>query len=280
VKKVAIIILNWLGWRDTIECLSSLKKLDYPNYRLVVVDNASSDDSVAQIQSAYPDIPIIVNKRNLGFGSGCNVAIRQALQDGTDFVWLLNNDTIADPRALTALVEKAESDLGIGAIGSVLYYMDEPDRVQAWGGGYVNYWRGESRHHLAPATEPQLHYLTAASLLLRREALKQVGLFDEKFFLYWEDVDLGCRLRNGGWKLAVAEGSRVWHKESASLGERSSLTTEYFNTSAVRFFRKHARFPAFPIAFGVGAHMVKLLLRADWNGIRYLLKGAMRKETL
>lgn len=274
MKQVAIILLNWHGWRDTLECLASLEKLDYPNHRVLVVDNASTDDSVERIQAVYPDIPLIVNERNLGFGGGCNVGIRKSLEDGADYIWLLNNDTKAELHALTAMVEVAEADPKVGAVGSVLYYMDEPEKVQAWGGGYINFWLGVSRHHFVLAPENRLHYLTGASLLLRREALEQVGLFDEEFFMYWEDTDLGFRLRKGGWRLAVAEGSCIWHKESASLGKKSPLLDQYFNASAVRFFRKHAPLPAFPILIGVGGRMVKRLILGDWKRASCVLKGA------
>lgn len=274
MKQVAIIVLNWNGWRDTLECLASLKNLNYPNYRIIVVDNASTDDSVTRVHDAHAGLLLIVNDRNLGFGGGCNVGIRRALQEGADYVWLLNNDTKVDPHALTALVEKAECDPKIGAAGSVLYYMDEPGRVQAWGGGYVNFWLGVSRHRYAPAPENRLHYLTGASLLLRREALEQVGLFDEKFFMYWEDADFGFRLRRAGWKLAVASGARVWHKESASLGKKSPVLDEYFNASAVRFFRRHAPWPLLPIAVGVGGRLLKRIFRCDWERVRAVWRGA------
>ncbi len=274
MKGVAIILLNWHGWQDTLECLGSLEQLDYANYSVLIIDNASTDDSVVRIQTAYPDIPIIINERNLGFGGGCNVGIRHALQQGADYVWLLNNDTIVEAHTLTAMVEVAEADPTIGAVGSVLYYMDEPEKVQAWGGGYVNFWRAEARHHFAPAPEHRLQYLTGASLILRRAALEQVGLFDEQFFMYWEDVDIGFRLRKGDWRMAVAEKSCVRHKVSASLGKNSPLLAQYLNASVVRFYLKYAPSPMFSIAVAVGRHMVKRLLHGDFKTARHVFRGA------
>ncbi len=274
MKQVYVILLNWNGWRDTLECLDSLDKLDYPNYRILVVDNASTNDSVVQIHLTYPDVPLLVNDRNLGFGGGCNVGIQRALQSGADYVWLLNNDTKVDPHALTALVEKAESNSEIGAVGSVLYHMGEPGRVQAWGGGYVNLWLGVSRHHFVSPKGKRMDYLTAASLLLRGEALDQVGGFDEGFFMYWEDSDLGFRLRKEGWQLAVAEDSLIWHKESASLGKENPVLLRYFSASAIRFFRKHTYFSLIPILVGVGGRFVKRLVQGDWKEASSVLKGA------
>lgn len=274
MKQVCIILLNWQGWRDTIECLDSLAELDYSNYRILVVDNHSTNDSLIKIKAAYPDIELIVNERNLGFGGGCNVGIHKALNSGADYVWLLNNDTHVDPLALRALIEKAESEPKAGAVGSKIYYMDQPNQLQAWGGGYINFVLGVSRHYHKPVPDKCLHYLTGASMLLRREALEQSGSFDEGFFMYWEDADLGFRLRKAGWKLAVAEKSCIWHKESASLGKKSAQLDKYFNNSAVRFFSKHAFLPVIPIMVGVCVRTLKRLAIGDWRRAYCVLRGA------
>jgi len=271
---VYVVVLNWNGWRETIDCLSSLESLDYPDYQVIVVDNGSTDNSAAEICKAHPQITLLETGRNLGFAGGNNVGIRYALEQGADYVWLLNNDTKADPHALTAMVEVAESDPRIGAVGSVLYYMDEPERVQAWGGGWVSLWWGISRHFTMPVPAERIHYITGASLLIRRRALEEVGLLDEDFFMYWEDADFSLRLRKAGWRLAVTSGVRVWHKESASLGKKSPVLDEYFNNSAVRFFRRHAPWPLLPIAVGVGGRLLKRILRRDWERVRAVWRGA------
>lgn len=267
---VYVIVLNWNGWRDTSVCLSSLENLDYPNYEMVVVDNGSTDHSVEEIRKAYPQITLLETGRNLGFAGGNNVGIRYALERGADYIWLLNNDTVVDPNALTAMVEIAESDPKIGAVGSVLYYMNQPEKVQAWGGGRISLITGRSRHLLSPG---ELHYITGASLLLRTEALEQVGLLDEGFFMYWEDADLSFRLRQKGWAVAVAPDSRVLHKESASAKKGSPQQDILFNASAVRFFRRHAQFPLLPIVLGIGGRMLKRLLLRDWERIKSVWLG-------
>ncbi|MCX7596938.1 MAG: glycosyltransferase family 2 protein, partial [Fischerella sp.] len=138
MAKVFVILLNWNGWQDTVKCIVSLKGLSYPNYEIVVLDNASTNDSVEQIRAAHPDVTLIETGANLGFAGGNNVGIRYALEHGAEYIWLLNNDTIVDANALSAMVTKAESDPKIGLVGSVLYYMNNPGSVQAWGGGTVN----------------------------------------------------------------------------------------------------------------------------------------------
>ena len=271
MKKVAVVVLNWNGWRDTVACLASLQQLDYPAVDLLVVDNASSDDSVAQISSAMPGIALLQTGANLGFGGGCNVGIRQAMQGGADYLWLVNSDAVVDSAALSALVAKAESDERLGAVGSVLYEHGNADMVQLWGGGSVNLWTGQSRHRMKAGS---LDFISGASVLLRASALEQVGLFDSpRYFMYWEDTDLHFRLRKAGWKFSVADNSRLWHKQSASLGRNSPALDMYFTQSGVRFLRQHAPYPVVPILIMVGKMLVKRIVMGKLERAWAVLKG-------
>lgn len=252
---VRSVVLNWNGWRDTLPCLRSLEELDYPRHRPLVVDNGSTDDSVARISAAFPGVELLETGRNLGFGGGCNAGIRHVMRDGCDYVWLLNNDTLVEPATLSALVAEAEADPRVGMVASVLRYHHHPEEVQAWGGGAVRWWLGLPRHLRTPEEARRLDYLVGASLLARTAMLREIGLFDEGFFLYWEDADLSLRARAAGWSLRVAEGSTVLHKEggSASGGARTrSLSAEQFHLeSLVRFMRKHRR--AWPLTIATRA---------------------------
>lgn len=271
---VYIVLLNWHGWRDTVDCLGSLSGLSYQNYRVLVVDNGSTDDSVMRLKAAYPKLKLIESGSNLGFSGGCNVGIRHALDNGADYVWLLNNDTRVERHSLSRLVETGASDNKIGVVGSVLYHMDEPNAVQVWGGGCVNLWLGTARSNYQPVSDGKLHYVSGASMLLPRKALENVGLLDDlTFFMYWEDVDLCFRLRTHGWHFAIAEGSRVWHKNSASSEKRSIQLDLYMNASATQFFKRHAPLPLFPIIIGSGVRIVKRLLRGDWEHVRAVWQG-------
>jgi len=274
MNSVYIILLNWHGWQDTIVCLDSLASLDYPNYRVLVVDNGSTDDSVTRIRAAHPEVSIMETGRNLGFSGGCNVGMRHALEEGADYIWLLNNDTTVDPHALASMVAVAEADPGVGAVGSIFYYLDNPKDIQAWGGGRVCFWSGRTRHHLGPVPSARLHYLTAASILLRRRALEAVGLLDENtFFMYWEDTDFSFRLRKAGWRLAVADQSIVLHREHAATGKGSPLLDYYFNESAVRFFWCYSPIAAWPISIGTLGRLGKRVLRGNLPGFVATLRG-------
>lgn len=282
---VDIVLLNWNRWRDTLDCIGSLMKQNYGNFRIIVVDNGSNDDSVDRIRSAYPNVTLIVNQKNLGFGGGCNRGAHFALEHHADYVWFLNNDTTVDADALARMVWTSQSDPEIGAVGAVLYYADKPEKVQAFGGGYIHMIAGVSRHFTNKIADESLDYLTGASLLIPQTVLQQVGLFDERFFMYWEDTDLCYRIRQAGYRLAVAKEAIIWHKESASLGKKSAMLDRYFNQSAVYFLRKHAQFSWLPILIGVGGRFLKRILSGDfqrayavyhgfWDGLRNMGRRA------
>jgi GT2 family glycosyltransferase len=270
-SRVEIVVLNWNGWKDTIACLSSLLKQDYPNFNIVVVDNDSSDESTEKIAQSMPSVELIQSGSNLGFGGGCNVGMRAAMSRGADYVWLINSDATADPSALSALVEVANAAPALGSVGSVLFEADTVDSVQLWGGGQVRLWTGQCHHQRAPAA---LDFISGASVLLRCDALRMVGLFDEStFFMYWEDTDLAFRLREAGWGLAVASQSRVWHKLSASVGQGSPLLDRYFTRSGVRFLRRYAPFPFVSVSLMLGRMLLKRIMMGNVERVRAVIDG-------
>lgn len=275
LPSVCIVILNWNGWRDTLTCLDSLNKLAYGRFETVVVDNGSTDGSLAHLERRTDQITLLSTTENLGFAGGCNVGVRYALQHGHDFVWLLNNDTRVHSQALSELVHTAMLSAKIGAVGSVLRGFDEDQHIQAWGGGKVHFWNGRITHHKVSVQQRELHFLIGASILLRRQALEQGAMLDdETFFLYWEDTDLGFRLRSAGWRLAVAGESVVWHKESASTSQFSEVKHRYMGVSAVRFFKRHAPLPLWSIFMAISARVLKRILQRQWKCARALSLGA------
>ncbi|MDA8153518.1 MAG: glycosyltransferase [Acidithiobacillus sp.] len=279
---VATILLNWNNAADTIRCLRSLRYLRGARPEVVVVDNGSTDDSVACIRAAaahlgFP-VTILETGSNLGFGGGCNVGIRHALEQGADYLWLLNTDAIPHPDALRSLVEAMERDAQVGAVGSVIYDLERPEHIQTWGGGQVHLRLGVTHHHRHPVKAGQLHYLTACSLLLRGVSLAQTGLFDEKtFFMYWEDADLCLRLRQKGWNLAVAERSLVWHRTSSSLGRTHPLKDYYVTISVGHFQRRYAPSPLVAMALGMTARITRRAAMGRWLNVRAMV-AALRHQ--
>ena len=278
---ITIVLINYNGWVLTDACLTSLRALEYPNARVLVVENGSTDDSLARLRERWPDLDLLEIAQNVGFTAANNVGARQALEQGAKYVWFLNNDTLVDPPALDELLLTLEANPRAGAAASVLYDMGSRDQVQCWGGGYVRLWRGVADTYFKPVPEAQLHFLSGTSWLVRRTVLETLGLFDERFFMYWEDADFSFRMRAAGWHLAVAERSRVWHVGSASMGDntrhqKSEAFELNFTRSAVRFFRKHAPLYPVPLLAGPGFHLAKRVLRGQWGRARAIVRGALQ----
>ena len=176
--KVFIVILNWNGLEDTLACLESLEGLEYSNYEVIVVDNDSADGSEEVLRERYPQHIILQSGANLGFAGGMNVGLRYALAHGASYAWLLNNDTLVEPDALTQLVRRMQAKPDAGLCGSTLVYHHDRSKIQAYGGATYNKWLSTSRHvgQDAPSAqevnveevEAQLDYLVGASCLASR----------------------------------------------------------------------------------------------------------------
>ena len=191
------------------------------------MDNGSTNDSIARIRAAHPWVHLEPLPANLGFPGGCNAGTRIACAMKADLIWLLNNDTVAPPDTASKLVARSQADPQAGLIGAVLYDMDDPARVQAWGGGTINRWTGYNRHYLRPARLGSTSYITFASALIPRAAWDQVGDLYEGAFMYFEDVDFSFRVRAAGWHLAVAETTAILHREGSSTAAQSSIAKRY-----------------------------------------------------
>lgn len=269
------IVLNWNGWRDTVQCLDALRKCSYAKFTPIVVDNGSTNDSVVRIKNTHPDILILETGSNLGFAAGNNVGIRFALEHGADYVWLLNNDTIAAPDALSEMVEKARTNPRIGAVASVCYYADVPEKVEAWGGAHINLWIGFGRNSTRPRKDDWFHSLNGTSLLISREALEDAGLFDEAFFLYWEDTEFCLRLRKHGWQIAAAPDSRVLHKVHGSSGGNKLMLDRHQTASGLRLLQLHSRSPRLSMFLFLAMRFTKRIVRFEfarcasvWAGVQ------------
>jgi len=271
--KVTCILINWNGWQHTVECLTALQKCTYSNFTVIVVDNGSTNDSVAKIKAAHPNILILESRKNLGFAGGNNIGIRHALAQGAEYVWLLNNDTEAAPDALSALMAKVLTDKRIGAVASVCYYADRPSIVQAWAGARVNLWIGYARNSTEPHSDDWFHSLYGASMLISRPALEDAGLLDEGFFHYWEETEFCLRLRKKGWRLAAAPDSRVLHKVGASTGGNSLVLDRYFTASGLRILRLHSVMPRLAMSVFISVRFVRRIVRFQFSRCRSVWEG-------
>ena len=244
---VYVVTLNWNRREDTLECLASLESMTYHNHRILVVDNHSIDGSVRAIAEHHPEVELIRCSENRGFARAANEGIRHALSQGAEYVLLVNNDTIVDPRLLDELLAEAESP-EIGIVAPKIYYYAEPRRIWSVGarrnpitleqhkGGGRELDEGQWDRVLA------VDFVTGCGLLLTRRFLEDVGLFDERFFMYYEDSDLSLRASKHGYRLVMTPRARMWHKVSVSSGGRDSPFERYWmGRSSVLFFRTHVQ---------------------------------------
>jgi Predicted glycosyltransferases len=225
--KVIIIILNWNGKENTINCLEALKLTTYPNYEIIVVDNGSTDGSIKYFKDHYPEIKLVENKENLGFAEGNNVAIREVLaRKETKYIALLNNDTIVEPDWLEKLVNALEHDKNIGSCQPKILSLSNPDTIDAVG-IYVSkdgaaYQEGHNEKDLGQyGKTTEVFGVCAGAALYRVKMLNQIGIFDKDFFAYYEDVDLAIRSRLFGWKSICVPQAVIYHIHSATLGNDS-----------------------------------------------------------
>jgi GT2 family glycosyltransferase len=222
MNKIVIILLNWNGKKDTLECLASLEHVTYRNFQTIVVDNGSTDDSVAAIRSAFPLIPILETGANLGFAGGNNVGIEWALRKHAEWILLLNNDTTVAPDFLDAFIQAAQEKPQARILGAKILRYDQPTTIDHLGGAW-NPTKGEFESlHSGVADHPYLNmaavdYVCGAALFMHRSVPETIGLLEHKFFLLWEETDFCYRARRAGFEVWTAPQAKIWHKVSSSF---------------------------------------------------------------
>lgn len=246
---VVLLILTWNRRDDVLRCAASLERLTYSNFVPVVVDNASRDDTVEALRRAHPELEIIQNDRNLGYAGGNNVGIRWALGRGADYVLLINSDTEVTPDLIDELVRVAETDSRIAVVGCRNVLMEDPTRL--WGaygvlhyGPFVVATAGEGQPD-GPAWHVVRDVDSAIGngYLWRRSALERVGVLDEQFFGYHEDVDWCTRARRMGYRVVYAGTVAIIHKGGSSsdtLQPRTFPRSYFLGRNGILFIRKHA----------------------------------------
>lgn len=249
--RVSIIILNYNGLSDTIECLESLRKCTYPNFEIILIDNGSPDTAQATKLSRIrmKNLRVFANKKNLGFAGGNNYGIRRVLREGrSKYIYFLNNDTVVEPDFLTYAMEKAESSPKIGIVGSLSLQYFNRDLIENAGhdflncGDYVPRGRNKPRGDFQKACE--VMGVCSAGALYKVETLRQCGGYDETFFLNYEDADLCMRCILYGWRCIYEPKSVIYHKLSISVtkfrdyplnvrGHYNLLRAYFYNTPAL-----------------------------------------------
>jgi GT2 family glycosyltransferase len=236
---VSIIILNWNGLKDTIECLESIKKIDYPNYEVIVVDNGSTDGSPEKIKRLFPEVILIKNKENRGFAGGNNVGIKHAVKNGAVYLWLLNNDAVIEPSALTKLVKSGEESPKIGILTPIIYYHAAPLRAQFYGSFFDNknfsLIDPQDLTRVRKLKEKKLS-IWGTAMLIKRKVIDSVGYLDEKYFAYWEDTEYSHRALNAGFENKVEPSAKVFHKSHIEDGREKFPPHYYYYMVRNKYF--------------------------------------------
>ena len=243
--QTCIVVLNWNGADETIACLESLASVVAKGYKLLVVDNGSTDGSPEKIRKAFPAVELLCLPVNLGYGGGNNAGFRRVKELQAEFVIFLNNDTIVDSGFSAPLVETLRLQPLAGMAVPKIYYWDRPD-VLWYAGGVVRLSTGLICHvGLRQKDAPVFNrpgptgYATGCCFAMRCRDFEALGGFDESFAMYAEDVDLSLRVRALGKSVQYVPSSRVWHKVSASLSGRPLLKLAKKSRGALRLFIKH-----------------------------------------
>lgn len=321
------VIVNYNGWRDTIECLESLLRSDYPDLRVIVCDNGSRDESLVRLRawatgtetppSTTPDelrplthppiakptaireyradrtdgavaearhgvISLVDVGANLGFAGANNLALRQlAALKLNGYAWLLNNDTVVASDALSRMVATAQADPRAGAMGCTILKYHEPDRVETLGGAVVSRWHGMTQMLGAgsPRSAPRdgsrsMDFVSGCCMLVRTDTLREVGVLDDRYFIYAEDTDWGMRITAAGFTLGYCPAAEIWHKGSTTMGKRSPLQDYHSVHSTLLLVHKHhpRRLP-----FAAAISLVRCLLpkipRGQWQRLGAVLRA-------
>lgn len=292
VPNVTIIILNWNGSEDTAECLESLYQINYLNYQVILVDNASSDDSIQRIKeycegklhvkseffeytpenkpiifydfcenefesfsetvntdklASQNNIIILKNNSNYGFAGGNNVGIKFALKNfESDYILLLNNDTVVDRNFLAEMVKIGQKNKKIGFLGPKIYYYENEGRkdVISFAGGFLNQYTGipkvlgyQEIDNCQYNRVNKVDYVEGSCILINKEVLEEIGFLDTSYFAYWEEADLCKRGLEEGYESVYVPKSKIWHKVSTSFNDPIKLY--YYSRNKMKFMRKN-----------------------------------------
>lgn len=248
---VAVIILNYNGKDDTLECIGSVLKSKLGNHRvsLVIVDNASSDDSVATFRKKFPDVAVLVNTENLGFSEGNNVGINYALKRGADAVFVLNNDTTIDPLCIKSLSDFSESKAHAAILAPKIYFYpgceyhkakyapSERGKVIWYAGGLIDWKTVLASHRGVDEVDTGQYdqatktmFISGCGLFITRSVLEKIGMFDPQLYLYYEDLDLSQRALKQGSELWYVPQAKMWHKNAKSSSGVGSTIQSYYLT--------------------------------------------------
>jgi GT2 family glycosyltransferase len=278
--RVIAVVVNWNREDDTAACLRSLEASDYPRLATLLVDNGSTDGSGDRLRRAFPEVIHLSLDENTGFTGGYNQGMEFALEDGCEYVLLLNNDAVVEPECVSRMVEAAESTTGVGAVGGKILYFDAPDRIWFAGGDFsavraagLHRCEGEKDDSAAGGSPEDVSFLTGCCLLIPTKVLREVGGFQEDFFAYVEDVEFSVRLRSNGYRLLYAPAARLLHRVPRDAAPPTPFKIRLRDRNRRRMVKR--RFGRIArMRFGIFFYPTRLVI-----GVRYAIRGDRARAT-
>ncbi len=282
---VFIIILNHNGKEDTIECLESIRAQTYKNYKVCIVDNASTDGSQDYFKENFSWAMLIENETNLGFAEANNIAIKQAMKMKLDSVLLLNNDTKVAPDMLSELIKPMKVNLAIGIAGPKMYYYNRSDTLwfargkMDWKTGVTSHIGGMEQDYGQYNEICDSDFISGCALLIHKNVINKIGLMDERYFYYQEDIDYCTKAIKAGFKCIVAPRAKLWHKVARTSGGSENPFGAFLKPrNRIIFMKKYATFPqmaSFSWHFGIEnvIHILSAIKRKNFKIVMPRIKG-------
>ncbi len=270
---ISVVTVNYNHSDDTIEFLESMKNVPYPNLEFVIVDNGSEVEDYERLRNAFPDYKYIRIEINCGFAGANNRGLELA---SGDYILCINNDIIVTHDFLTPLLTKLQTNPSIGVVCPKVYFNDPPQNLQYT--GYTEFNNITIRNHGIGYNEPDTGqyeedritaFAIGAAMLFSRDVLEKVGLMSEYFFLYYEDMDWGRRVRNAGYEIGYVHNAKVYHKDSVTTGQNSPNFTYYNNRGRLIYMRRNIKFPRnllsgiYLYAFALPKNFLGLLIKGE-----------------
>mgnify|MGYP000882410691 CR=1 FL=1 len=272
---VWVILVNYNGSEDTIECIHSLKATQFEGMRILIVDNASEENDKDRLCSCLNDrIECLFLSENVGFGVANNMAAKYALARGAEYLLILNNDTIVSPNLLHVLHKYADTDR---VLVPSIFYFDRPSEYW-YAGGEVSRWKGTSVHWTKKKTGIQVGFATGCCIFLHRSIVERYGLFDENYFMYYEDTDFSIKLQQHGIPIYYISEAKIWHKVGRSSGKISGFQEYYIQRNRLYIMNKYRDYFYLRISlmyffltrlFMMFSHIIR------GQSIKYILKGIL-----